>query len=246
MTDTDPPDTQPPPAARGVLITRPEPGAGETAARLAARGFVAIVAPVLTIRPLATDLPAPGDLQAVLVASGRAVDVLPASHRGIPLLAVGDATAERARRAGHARVHSAAGDASALADLAACLCDRDGKQLLVAAGRGQGLALCAELRERGFGVERRAVYAAEPAPSLPQTARRALGERGVSAALFFSTDTARTFARLVRDAHLNDILGEVDALAISAKVADALAPLSWRRVRAALSPNQDEVLALLA
>jgi uroporphyrinogen-III synthase len=107
------------PEPPGVLITRPEPGASETAARVDALGFRPFSAPVLEIRILDFALPPAGTLQAIVAASGNAVAALPGSHHHLPLLAVGNATAARARAAGFDRVASADGDAVALATLAA-------------------------------------------------------------------------------------------------------------------------------
>src|SRR5579864_2856662 len=73
----------------GVLITRPEPGASDTAARVAALGFRPVIAPLLEIRELRTLLPPSGRVQAVLAASSNAIPPLPASHRHLPLFAVG-------------------------------------------------------------------------------------------------------------------------------------------------------------
>lgn len=228
-----------------MLITRPEPGAAETAARIAALGFVPVVAPVTTIRPAVAELPAPDQVQAVLITSGSAVDALPPSHRDLPLLAVGDATAARARRAGQRVVHSASGDAQALVTLAARLCEPGGKPLLLASGAGQGTAVAAALKRLGFSVRHRTVYDVVPVPALLPAVRRTLATEQVRAALFFSADTARVFVRLIRESQVAPRLAAVDALAISAATATALAPLPWRRVRAALHPNQDALLALL-
>ena len=228
-----------------MLIARPEPGAAATAGRVAALGFVPVVAPVTAIRAMPADLPPPEQVQAVLVTSGSAVDVLPPTHRALPLLAVGDATAARARRAGQRLVHSAAGDATELAALAARLCDPSGRPLLLATGRRQGAALAGALNRLGFAVLHRAVYDVMPAAALPAAAHRALQEEQLAAALFFSADTARVFVHLVQQAELAARLAAVEALAISAATATALAPLRWRRVRAALHPNQDALLALL-
>ena len=80
-----------------VLITRPEPGASDTAARVEELGLTPIVAPVLRIERTPARLPAAASLAAVLVTSGNAVDALPEAYRGTRVLSVGDATAERAR-----------------------------------------------------------------------------------------------------------------------------------------------------
>src|SRR6185312_11188377 len=100
-----------------ILVTRPEPGASRTAARLTALGLHPIMAPVLRIEPVPASLPAAERVAAVLATSGNAVDLLPASYRGCRLLTVGNATAARARVAGFRQVFSADGDAVAAARL---------------------------------------------------------------------------------------------------------------------------------
>lgn len=223
------------------MVTRPEPGASETARRLRALHHDPVIAPLLHIRPLAL---APfGQVGAVLVTSGNAVPLLPASLHGVPLLAVGHATAERARSAGFTQVASADGDAAALADLTRRACP-PGLALLFATARGQGMMLAAALRAQGFAVRRRAVYAARPARQMPPEALRALREGRLAAALFLSAETARAFVRLL-PAGLHPALAAVDALAIGQPAADALCVLPWRRVRVSAKPTQDSLLALL-
>ncbi len=223
------------------MVTRPEPGASETARRLRALHHDPIIAPLLHIRPLAL---APfGEVGAVLVTSGNAVPLLPASLRAVPLLAVGHATADRARSAGFTEVASADGDAAALAALTRRACP-PGAALLFATARGQGVPLAAALRAHGFAVHRRAVYAARPATRMPPAATRALRDGCLAAALFLSADTARAFVRLLPPP-LHPALAAVDALAIGQPAADALCVLPWRRVRVSAKPTQDSLLALL-
>jgi uroporphyrinogen-III synthase len=229
---------------RTVLVTRPEPGAAETAARLLAMGFTPVSAPMLTIRPRAP-LPArPVAPQAILVTSANAIPALPAAWRARPLLAVGDATAARAVAAGFTRVESAGADAAALAALVIARCRPHGGALLLASGMGQGLTLAASLRAAGFTVQRRIAYAARPAESLPAPAAAALAAGRVGTILFFSPATARGFVVLLQRAGL-PICG-VEALAISQAAAIPLALLPWRGIRVASHPNQDALLALLA
>ena len=223
------------------MVTRPEPGASETAQRLRALHRDPVIAPLLHIRPLAL---APfGDVGAVLVTSGNAVPFLPATLHGTPLLAVGHATADRARSAGFTRVASADGDAAALAELTRLACP-PGVPLLFATARGQGATLAAALRAHGFAVRRRVVYAARPATRMPPAALRALRDGSLAAALFLSAETARAFVRLLPPP-LHPALALVDALAIGQPAADVLCVLPWRRVRVSAKPTQDSLLALL-
>ena len=228
-----------------MLITRPEPGAGETAARVAALGLTPILAPLLAVRMIGVTLPAAERLQAILVTSGNAVAALPPTHLHLPLFAVGEATAARARAAGFARVASADGDAAALASLVAERCDAGAGTLLLAAGRGQGAPLAARLRARGFRIVRRAVYAALPVASLPDTARDAFAAGALTAVMLFSAETARHCVRLLRAERLDAAVRTVDALAIGQPAAVALQALPWRRVLTAARPNQDAMLTLL-
>ena len=229
----------------GVLITRPEPGASDTAQRVSALGYRPVLAPMLEIRPLRAALPPSGNVQAVLATSGNAIPALPASHKHLPLFAVGEATATRARDAGFSEVASADGDSSALVELVSRSCRPSAGPLLFTCGKDQGMELAGGLRKRGFSVVRRVVYAAAPVGGLPSAARHELTSGGIAAALFFSAETARHCVHLLLTEQLHDTVRSVDALAIGQRAAVALQPLPWRRTRLAAQPNQDAMLALL-
>ncbi len=205
--------------------------------RLAASGWRPIVTPFLTVQPCVAHLPPPDSVLAVLAASGNAAEAVPASHHGIPLLAVGNATASRARAAGFTTVTSAAGDATALAALAARQLDPARGPLLLACGMGQGHALAIMLRRHGFRVHRRTVYIARGVRRFPPAAVAAMAE-GLHAALFFSAETACVFARLLPRGLLPALAG-VEALVIGPDAAAAVQHLPWRGVRIALRPTQD-------
>jgi uroporphyrinogen-III synthase len=228
-----------------ILVTRPEPGASQTADRISALGFVPVVAPVLAI--LATDigLHVPHRIAATLVTSRNAVPACPRSCHDRPVFAVGSATAACAAAAGFTRVIDADGDASVLSTLvAASLSPKDGS-LFFPTGRGQGFELANSLRERGFRVIRRVAYQAASVPVLPEAAVSDLQHGQLTAALFFSTETARHFVRLVLEAGLAEAVNDVEAVSISERSAMALRKLNWRRISIAAKPNQDAMLALL-
>lgn len=228
---------------RGVLVTRPQPGARDTAERLRDLGYVPVLAPALCIRPVAAELGELSDIQAVVVPSGNALPALPAELRDTPILAVGDATAGRAREAGFRDVRSANGDAVALTALAVKSCRPENGPLLLACGRGQSHRLTAALRAAGFTVRRRVTYAATPALTLPPDARAALATDSVAAALFFSVETAAAFVKLARRAKID--VSRIDAIPIGRPAAVALGELPWRSIRVASQPTQDAMLALL-
>ena len=225
-----------------VLVTRPEPGASATAARLVDAGFRPVMAPFLAVRAVRAALPPASRLQAVVVASGNAV-TLPDAYHPLPLFAVGSATAERAREAGFTVTHSAEGNGDALAALAAGMLEPENGPLLLATGRGDGLRLAEALRQSGFTVHRRAVYATSGVTQFPDRAADAI-RAGLHAVLFFSTATGRTFAKLL-PYELRRFLSRTDAVVIGLSTADALRHLPWHSVRVAVQPTQDGVLAQL-
>jgi uroporphyrinogen-III synthase len=240
-----------PKGRRGILVTRPEPGAAETGRRLAALGFEPILAPALLLAPRPFK---PPPAQALLLTSRAAArslapgEGLPAD---LPVLAVGEATAAEARSRGFREVVAAEGDGAALVALIAGRLQPAAGPLLLAVGAGYGADLAAALREAGFRVWRRVAYAAVPAPALPGEAIAALKrDNHVVAALFFSPRSARCAVSLLRSAGLAEQAGSVVALAISRRVAaaaaSALAPLAWQDIRVAARPDQDALLRLLA
>ncbi|MBO1076360.1 uroporphyrinogen-III synthase [Roseomonas marmotae] len=231
--------------APAVLVTRPEPGAAETAAAVAALGWRPLLAPALVLAPL----PPPADLtapaQALLLPSRAAARALPGVRRDLPVLAVGPGTAEEARAAGFTCVSAASGDAVSLTAEAARSLDPRAGPLLLAVGRGYSDALAASLRGHGFAVRRRVVYAARPADSLSAEAAEALRAGEVRAALFFSPRSASVTMALLRRAGLAETVGSVAALALSARIATALAGLSWQTIRATPTPEPMALMALL-
>ena len=226
-------------ARHEVLITRPAGEAEGTAALVRGMGLVPVVAPLFRVEALALRMPV--GCEAMLMTSGNALEGLPVL--GLPVLAVGDVTAARARAAGFADVVSAGGDAADLLALARASLPA-GARVLLATGRGQGFVLRDGLRAAGFRVHRRVVYAMRPVPRLPEVAVAALGGGRLRAALFLSAETARCFTRVLPGV-LYPALDGIEALAIGQPAADALALLPWGRVRVSLAPTLEHVLALL-
>ena len=100
-----------------ILLLRPEPGASQSAERARAMGLEPVVAPLFSILSAAWDAPAAGDFDAVLLTSANAArhgGTRLAHYTHLPCFAVGEATAEAARAAGFAEVHTGPGDAAAL------------------------------------------------------------------------------------------------------------------------------------
>lgn len=228
------------------LLTRPREEAGALVEALSTRGIGALVEPMMEIhfRERTPDL---AGSQALLCTSANGVRALARAsrERGLPLLAVGDATAARARALGFTAVESAGGDSRDLARLAADRLQPDRGRLVHVCGSEVAGDLAGELRDRGFAVERCVLYEARPAAALSAAAISALTASEIDFALFFSPRTAAIFARLAKAAGVARACETMVALSISAAADTALAELAWRGLRIAERPDQAALLDLL-
>ena len=207
-----------------VLVTRPEPAASRTAARLRAAGHQAVVAPLLVPRAVDWSIP-PGDWRAVAFTSAVAPALGGAGLAALtarPAYTVGAATGDAALAAGFGDVRVARGDASAVFARAAA----DGiVRLLHLAGADRSAAVV----PHGLTVAAVTVYAADLADALPAD--------GWDVALLYSTRTAAHFATL-----FDGDRARVAVAALSPGVAAVLGG-GWASVAVAAEPTE---LALFA
>jgi uroporphyrinogen-III synthase len=225
-----------------VLITRPLEDAKEIARLLAERGHQALVAPLLSPRFHEGPEPDLNGVVAILATSANGIRafVRRTSRRDLSVFAVGPQTAEEARKSGFTEVRNADGDAEALALAATQWAPRKGVLLHVCGEDAPG-TLAENLTLRGFKVRRCPLYAIEPATSLPSDARKALEDRALDGAMFFSPKSARIFKALADGLPTENLT----AYCISAATAQALSPMALARIAVAARPNQAAMLALL-
>jgi uroporphyrinogen-III synthase len=211
---------------RRLVVLRPEPGASATAERARERGLDPVVISLFRIEPVAWTAPETSGFEGLLLTSANAVvhggeDL--ASLRGLPVYAVGDATALAAREAGFDIAST--GEAGVERLLGSI--DPDLRLL----------HLCGEDRREPDGARQQisalVVYRSEPvdAPDL------FLAGGGV--VLVHSPRAAKRLSELVPARQ------SITVVAISQAAADALGN-GWERVEVADAPNDEALLALAA
>ncbi len=190
-------------------------------------GLVPLVVPLLEIRTFDVALDLTGvEALALTSLNGVAAFAALSDDRSLPVLAVGDATADAARAAGFGRVRSAGGDVTALAAL---------------------------IRKEARGLSILHPCAAEPAGDLAGSVGTAANVRAVpvygahetgaappedwDAVLFHSPRAARA---------VTAVTGGRVAVALSAAVAAALARRGFVEVRIAAAPTEAALLQALA
>ena len=232
-----------------VLITRPEPGAVQTAKRLRALGWKPVCLPLTEISPLPAELFAGCKFDAVAIPSANAIryarPTLLRALADLPVFAVGQRTAEAATEAGLAVRMVGPGDGQGLASL-------------MAPGLARGsrvVYLCGRVRTRGFeetlhaaGIEVMPVeiYDTAVLHYSDDELGAALGSEALDAVLLYSRVAAIAFAGLTDRSVMLPLLTEGVFVCMSQRVAKPLLPNREGQVRIAATPDEEAMLARLA
>ncbi|HXF87381.1 MAG TPA: uroporphyrinogen-III synthase [Xanthobacteraceae bacterium] len=230
-----------------LLVTRPEDEGRRTAEMLRALGHEVLLAPLLRIEPIPDADFGPPPWPGVLMSSANAARAVAAHPRkgelvALPLLAVGDRTAEAAREAGFMDVTSAGGEATDLARAAATRFAGCKAPLLYLAGRDRARDLPAALGE--LRVRTVVVYRAIKVERLPSAVQAALAAGRLDGVLHYSRRSAETYLALADAAGLRAKALAPLHYCLSARIAAALADAP--EVRIAAEPNEAALLRLIA
>jgi uroporphyrinogen-III synthase len=229
-----------------MLVTRPEPDAQVTLARLRALDIDAVAAPLMVRQTLDASLPPPDGFAAMVLTSANAVRSLAdrgllADYAGLPVLAVGDRTAREAEEAGFLKVGSAAG---ALGDLinAIRISGLRGP-LFHPTARHQSGDLAKALAPLGVMVATARIYDMVAIEALPDDILAGLTDGSIGAVLAYSRRTAEIFAALA--ARLDPAQrSRLAMLCLSEAVAGPLLESHFNRISLADRPDEDAMMAL--
>jgi uroporphyrinogen-III synthase len=237
-----------------VLVTRPQPDDEATAVALRARGFEVLTAPMLRFEPVAFQDDTDAAYGAVIVTSANALrGIEPHLENSrllaLPLFAVGERTADAARRAGFENVISANGDAAGLRDcVLASVRTKELKKaspLLYLAGADLARDLAGELGERGFTVVTHTTYRMAPVSSLPREICDAFAAHRIEAVLHYSRRSARAFLQAARAGGVEISALAIPQCCISAQVATVVRDAGATQVVVAATPDENALLEAL-
>jgi uroporphyrinogen-III synthase len=202
-----------------------------------------VVAPLLTVRPLPEARIDLAGVAALAFTSPNGVAAFAAlsPERGLPVYAVGEATAAAARAAGFPQTIAGDADATALAQLIVARGQGLKGPVLHLAPREPAADLAGLLTNAGVPARSVAVYETLAAERLPAPAEKALAAGRLEAVLVHSPKAGRTLARLLAPAEA----ARLAAFALSPACAEPLAALPFARVLVAEAPNEAALLALL-
>lgn len=218
-----------------VAITRAEPEAARTAARVRAMGAEAIVAPLIHIATRTFDRDLTG-VQALLFTSANGVRAFGAAC-DLPVLTVGDATAAAARTAGFTDVHSADGDVHALAALAKATLQPASGALIHICGVHVAGDLTGALAGAGFRAERRIGYEAVAVTELPA----AFGQP-LDMVMFHSARAAEIFVGFGAPRANQLIAACLSEVVAAAATGSPERRIDWAQIIVAPRPREDALL----
>jgi uroporphyrinogen-III synthase len=213
-----------------LLVLRPEPGASATVERARRLGLDPVAVPLFTVEPIEWEAPDAAQFDGLLLTSANAIRLAGDElHRlrGLPVHAVGEATAEAAREAGFDIASS--GEAGVERLLASIEPDL---KLLHLAGEHR-----TETPEARQTITRATVYRSKAVEAPDLSAAQG------SVALVHSPRAGGRFAELLDAAGVER--RSVAVAAISETAARA-AGSGWQAVEAADRPSDDALLALAA
>ena len=233
---------------KSVLVTRPALVAAETREQLSGLGYHPVMAPMLDILPLESQVPSFETAPYVYVTSQTALrivsDVQLAPFLSCPCFCVGNKTAAIAQSRGFKTVHVGARGSIDLARKVLSLYDGKSSVLHISAeiANREGIDF---LKECGIPFVSWQVYRAVPVQSLPQPAIKAIKEEKLLAALFFSARTGQTFKELIEREGLVPQCAACHVLALSQSIADQISVLPWRSLSIVERPQQTMMIAKL-
>lgn len=228
-----------------VLVTRPEPGASRTAARLEMAGFEAAVLPLTLLKALDAELPA-GPFDAVIVTSAQALEHaclnLPPQ---LPVYAVGAATAASAERCGFAQIMTAGGSVASIAALVRTSAE-PAARLLYLCGRVRRPELEAALDGAGFHVTAVETYVAVPSVYTDSELAARLGEASFDAVALMSAQAAEAFSALAECSRFGPLFTASEIVCFSERIAKVLFQDGVWKLNVTEEASEDALLDLLS
>jgi uroporphyrinogen-III synthase len=234
-----------------VVVIRPKHSATKTADRLKALGHEPVLLPLTEAAhdhtAAAEGLAKPHS--ALIITSAEAVRVIAGILEKSPdtvgktVFAVGEATAEAARRAGFSDIRTGPGTGAGLAQLIAETAPRLPQPLLYLAGDPRSPELEETLRQSGIAVTTALMYRMAPVPYGIEDISHALLSPQADAILLYSRRNAGIFFDHVQA--LDAELASLKILCLSANVADAVPERFRNNIRIARSPDEEGLFAFL-
>ena len=230
--------------AQKILITRPQADAEILVEELKVLGFESLIEPMLSIEAINVNLPDLSPFDGFVFTSANGVRSFAdlSDVRDKLVFTVGEKTAYEAMQVGFTNVQSSGHDVAALA---AFLKTQKG---LYAHFRGQNVTCSlVDLLEgvETIDIKEFIVYRAVKSVQISTNTLRNLANNKISAVLFYSKRTAKTFVELLQRHECTSLVEGIKALCLADSMIECLSVLPWQEIEVAAHPDQQSMLELL-
>lgn len=231
-----------------VLVTRPEPGASETARRLEAMGLLPLKLPLQQIRTLNLDAGAiPARIAAVALTSANAVghapDAVIERLKRLPCFAVGASTAAAAADAGFSEVIEGGGHAEALAET--IIARRPGGPVAYLCGKVRRPGFEERLAGAGIAIHALETYDTVGLSHTVEEVQHLAACHPIDYVLVYSANAAEAMVAVTRQKGLESVFENAIFACISGRVAQTFGGWPETRIRIAPEPDERMLLSLL-
>jgi len=230
-----------------VLVTRPQPAGTRTAAKLVSKGYEPVLLPLSRTVALSFAVPA-GPFAALTVTSANAFHHMDTKQLKpflrLPLFAVGQGTAQAARKAGFGSVIDGGGDAVRLAATMQRELPEKAR-ILYLAGRVRQPVFEDQMRAAKLDMHVVDVYDTETIAYTAASLQTALGDAPFAAVMLYSGVAATSFVDAMRRVE-PPFDKKTRFLCISLRVADRLPPVWRANALVADHPDEEGLFRLFA
>lgn len=233
-----------------LLVTRPEPDATRTATTLRSRGHQVFLAPLLYFEVLPDVRFGLGPWAGIVVTSANAIRAIE-KHRklaellNLPLIAVGQRTADVARAAGFTKVRSSDGDVRDLVAAAGSLFRGATAPVLYFAGEDRSADLLGLLNREGVRLRTTIVYEMKMVQKFPEPIINALADERIEGVLHYSRRTVEAYMRCAEEVGMRRAALSPTHYCLSREIAVGLESAGAPSVRCAARPDETSLLRLL-
>ena len=232
-----------------VLVTRAQPAASRTAARLASLGHEAIIFPLFEIKDTSTEIPT-NPFAAYIFTSSNAIEVLQERqwrpvNPDAQVFCVGEKTAQSASSLGFTHITHAQGGARKLAEKIICANLPASSNILYFTTPDRSFDLKSHLAPYELNIENLDIYRAEPIQFNADEFLTSFNETAPDVILCYSKRSAEQLADLINSTKIECRLKDIRLIAISEQAIGNLSQYHWNQTNVSPVANEEAMFHIL-
>jgi len=233
------------------IITRPSIDAQNQAAQLSFLKHNILFEPMLEIRQLDIQYHLAQinleEFDGMIFTSSngvRAVENLTRLHDKLAFV-IGEKTAYLAQSCGFTQVVNTGSNASALCDYLISKKQLEKKRLIYFSGTYVTKDLKAELSNYNYQITQIMCYQSSPVKAFSEQFLAKLSVNFIGAISFYSQLTAESFIKLANESNLLENLKQIEAFALSKKIAESLSQVKWKIIHESKIADETSMVELI-